>query len=295
MANDFATGVMAGEEQKEKNPFNIIMNRFLDAQARRYKEDQARKGEEADLFKSLTVLNKDYLYKRELAKIEGEEKRKTKLAEQEGEITGTERLLKTFGMGGQSSLPPGTTAKIGNLTVPLVREYTEGESKTLSQAGSVIKQAAELKSILQGEIEQVKTGKKTTDVKFSSLFPFQAGSKEAQNYKLILDDMSDRILRLRSGAQINEREYSRLRKLLPKFGRYHEIDIKQLDKFTEEFEAIQGRIESGATWDNRQNKFIGEQEIGQQTNIPSFNSEQEALASGVKGMVIINGKKARID
>ncbi len=36
----------------------------------------------------------------------------------------------------------------------------------------------------------------------------------------------------------------------------------------------------------------GEQTQGQ---IPSFNSEQEAEKSGIKGVVIINGKKARID
>ena len=256
MANPFTEGMATATEVSEKrNPFSAISKRIDEAIARRAKTRDAEDADIRDLKKSMFVLRYKHDYDKELEKIKGEEE----IKKQEAGITQTQKLIESFRGGGQN-LPPGTTAKVGNLTIPVNREFTEGESKTLSQAGSVIKQAEELKSILQGEMESNKSGKKTGNVKFEALFPFQVGSKEAQNYKLVLDDMSDRILRLRSGAQINEREYQRLRKLLPRFGRYHEVDIKQLDKFLEEFTAIEGRIEGGATWDKKQNKFIGGQE-----------------------------------
>lgn len=80
---------------QERNPFNVILSRFSEAQARRYKEDQDRKKEEADLSKSLQILNKDYLYKQELAKVEEEEKRKT--ASLESELTSGRESKKQFG------------------------------------------------------------------------------------------------------------------------------------------------------------------------------------------------------
>ena len=93
MANEFFTGVEAAERQNERNPFNIILNRFQEAQARRYKEDKERKTEEFELNKALQVLNKDYLYKQELEKAKSEEERKTKASEREAELAGTQKLI----------------------------------------------------------------------------------------------------------------------------------------------------------------------------------------------------------
>ena len=48
-------------------------------------------------------------------------------------------------------------------------------------------------------------------------FPTTYGSEKAINIQRSLDNMSDLLLRLRSGAQINEQEFDRLRSLMPTY------------------------------------------------------------------------------
>lgn len=81
--------------------------------------------------------------------------------------------------------------------------------------------------------------------KFKGALPFGGLDKEGQRFQLIVGDLGDRLLRLRSGAQINEGEYRRLSNLLPKFWRDNEIDLEQLNKFKLEFGNILGRVQSG--------------------------------------------------
>lgn len=64
------------QETEQKNPFNVILGRWNEAEARRLKEDEDRKKEEADLKKSLMGLQYEYNYKKELEKIKGDENRK---------------------------------------------------------------------------------------------------------------------------------------------------------------------------------------------------------------------------
>jgi len=92
MAGEFFQGVETAQKQNESNPFNVIFGRFQEAQVRRYKEDQQRRTEEAELSKALQVLNKDYLYKQELEKAKAEEERKNLLfkGQTEGRITETQ-------------------------------------------------------------------------------------------------------------------------------------------------------------------------------------------------------------
>ena len=102
MATPFTTGMQAGTEQSERrNPFNIILSRFNEAQARRYKEDSERKKEEAELRKSLMQLSYQKDYEAELVKAKAEEERETAQIEQEAKTSRQRELLKTFGMGGE--------------------------------------------------------------------------------------------------------------------------------------------------------------------------------------------------
>ncbi|MDI6732315.1 MAG: hypothetical protein QME16_00080 [Planctomycetota bacterium] len=76
MASPFVEGIEAGRRQSEGNPFNVILGRFREAQARRYQEDKERKKEEAELQKTLTGLQYEYNYRKELEKIQTEEANK---------------------------------------------------------------------------------------------------------------------------------------------------------------------------------------------------------------------------
>lgn len=71
------------------------------------------------------------------------------------------------------------------------------------------------------------------------------GDEQSQRYHLIRKDFSDRLLRLRSGAQINEQEFSRLMGMLPQWYRNNGVDIEQLGKFKNEYTNLMGRLSGG--------------------------------------------------
>lgn len=70
-------------------------------------------------------------------------------------------------------------------------------------------------------------------------------SIETQDYALIRNDYADRLLRLRSGAQINEPEFQRLMNLLPQWWRNDKSDVKQLKKFRDEYKNLMNGLQSG--------------------------------------------------
>jgi hypothetical protein len=113
-----------------------------------------------------------------------------------------------------------------------------------------------------------------------------------------VQDIKDRLLRARSGAQINEQEYQRLVQLVPdqfqsipdftaKLGRFQQV----LDSMTstKRQELIRAGYRGAATLPNArpspESPFGGIQ-------TPSFNTPEEADASGYKGPAIIGGRKA---
>jgi hypothetical protein len=67
-------------------------------------------------------------------------------------------------------------------------------------------------------------------------------NKGTQDYGLIRRDFSDRLLRLRSGAQINEQEYKRLMNMLPQWWRNTDSDVEQLNKFKTEYQNLMSRL-----------------------------------------------------
>ena len=93
--------------------------------------------------------------------------------------------------------------------------------------------------------------------KIKAKVPFNAFDEKAQRYEFVRSDMADRILRLRSGASINEQEFKRLSSLLPSVGRFDKVDIQNLQDFEREFSTLAGRINSGAKWDELTQSFKG--------------------------------------
>ena len=197
------------------------------------------------------------------------------------------KVLKNFFGGGEpgadgvpsngvnSNFPPGSTFSLGGVTIPLNRKYSETESKSLSGAGALLKDLSELKGMF--EKGSATGGAQLTggaSMGLSNLpligAPLSAavmgfggilkGGENRQNYSDLLRNVANRLLYLRSGAQINEQEYKRFVAQLPALMRNDKLDKKQLNRFIEEFSALRGRIESGAQWDSKQKSFIGGKE-----------------------------------
>ena len=126
----------------------------------------------------------------------------------------------------------------------------EAQAKTNAQ--EMIGKSRELQQILLDDKDWF-GGIGSTKIK--AKVPFNAFSKTAQRYEFVKGDLADRILRLRSGASINEQEANRLLKLLPSVGRFDEVDIQGLQDFENEFSNLAGRINSGVLWDKTTQSF----------------------------------------
>ena len=83
------------------------------------------------------------------------------------------------------------------------------------------------------------------------------GDVDARKILKKLTDASDRLLRLRSGAQINEQEFKRLRSLFPNFGDIltsmkvgnTELIMSNLEEFETEFANTRARILEGTSFE----------------------------------------------
>lgn len=83
----------------------------------------------------------------------------------------------------------------------------------------------------------------------------QAGT-DRQNFSDLVENLNNRLLYLRSGAQINDKEFQRLTRLMPSIYRKNELDVKQLNRFESEFQNIKSRIEKGVKWDGKSGRFV---------------------------------------
>jgi len=70
---------------------------------------------------------------------------------------------------------------------------------------------------------------------FAASLPFGGFSESGQELKSIIEDVGERILRLKSGAAVTPSEYERFIGMLPKFLRMDKVDLNQLDRLEEEF------------------------------------------------------------
>ena len=120
-------------------------------------------------------------------------------------------------------------------------KLTDTESQKYENAESINIQLQDLKSIIQEDATKG-IGVSLQKAQFPVVGAF---TEQGQRYRLIRGDISDRLLRMRSGAQINEQEFKRLNQLLPRIFRRENIDLEQLNKFEREFSRIQERIRSG--------------------------------------------------
>jgi hypothetical protein len=274
----FTTGVESGKGVS--NPFGIILREIGGAQKRRIEEDKTRKKEEESLVRALEILDR-----KQQDALELEEKK------QEGAIE-LQKIKNTSGVGdiqafiqalsGGSNIPPGTNLSVqgpggSKVTLPLNRKFTGEEVKSLSTADQLTSEIGDLKSLIQSD--------KGVSAQFLGSLPFGAGTEQGQSFSLLKNSIGERLLRLRSGAQINEKEYQRFRKLLPSIFRKDKLDLKQLGRFEDEFNSIKGRILSGAKFDKDKSEFI----------VP------EGGSAGTQGNVVImtdskgNRAKVRVD
>lgn len=224
MANPFMEGVATAQEQNKQNPFNIILGRFQEAQARRYKEDMERKKEEAELSKSLQILNKDYLYKTELEKFKAEEERKGLIPKglAEGKITETEET----GEGTFEGTPFGAVGKRFKARTTETPVYlvdpatgqlkqvgtTEKGAKVVSTpqpTAEKVQMASNLDAML-GSLNDMETKLKDPKILLRNLNPFAE-----REFKAILDTYDKTSAIAAGGKQLTQTELNLIRKTRP--------------------------------------------------------------------------------
>jgi hypothetical protein len=176
------------------------------------------------------------------------------------------KLFNSF-MGGADgtmpNLPPGSQMSVGGLTIPLNRKYTESESRTLASSDAILKDLSELKSMYgdkNNNITWAQWSNALSKIPAIGSLIYGLSGETAQNFKDLSKNISERLLRLRSGAQINESEYRRFVEMMPSLFRQDKLDIKQMDRFINEFTSLQGRIQKGYVWDKNKKEFTGGQE-----------------------------------
>lgn len=113
------------------------------------------------------------------------------------------------------------------------RKLTGEENKAIGYANSLNK-----------DLDYMK-GKIGSNDELFSYAPFGAFQEGAQSFKDSLQAVSNVLLYLRSGAQINEQEYRRLRKNLPSLTGRAEVDKRKIERFQAEFNGIKDRIKYG--------------------------------------------------
>ncbi len=136
-------------------------------------------------------------------------------------------------LGGGANIPVGTTMKAGPFTIPLNPKMSVEESRMLQYAEGMLGDVQELKGLLGTKNEIIGN------------IPGGLWMEGPQRFALARDRLADALLRLRSGAQINEQEYRRLRNLLPTAMRRYDVDMDNLLKFEREFAAIAQRLAYG--------------------------------------------------
>lgn len=152
----------------------------------------------------------------------------------------------------EAAVPKGSIVRNTTTEDDLRRKYSvrnEFESPTEAEvskkviAEGMVKRIGELKGVLTSDVD------KFSGTKIKASLPFGLMDKKAQRYDSVQRALADDLLRLKSGAQINEQEFQRLSKLLTKPWRYDDVDIQNLTDFENQFTSIADRINKGFIWD----------------------------------------------
>lgn len=164
-----------------------------------------------------------------------------------------EQALQRIGQGEQFIIKRRITSRQGikEEEVSTPKELTEGEAKTSSGAEEVLKEIDDLEKIILSEptdkgdsIPFFGKSAQAQGVKIPFIAPYGV-SEKGQEYRTIRESINNRLLYLRSGAQINDKEYRRLSGMLPELFRSDKVDLQQLERFKNEFAIILKRIQLG--------------------------------------------------
>ena len=319
--SDFAESMATAQEASQKrNPFGVILNSWNKAQSRRYEEDTARKKEEAELKNALINLGAQAEYDKAMKAEEGKEERETARIEQEAKTSRQQELLKTFGMGGEGKagdieLTGGSITAEGEPTFTFGKTAAakgkEASVKEGFERAEGIKRAAKKLASITRQFNEALPQEQKDDF----TLPFRVAGTTAglasrfglkSNPKLTaLQDTSK--LQLRSilrdmgeGARMSDQDITQNVAVIEqaglsdkerkaKVGSFMQTAVDSMDKDT-----IRLITEDDSSVKLLKSFGVKLQQQAQ-GNIPSFRSEQEAEASGIKGEVIINGRNARID
>lgn len=157
--------------------------------------------------------------------------------------------------------PPGSEVTREGIKMPINREMTVEETKAMAGAEAINRHIDFIKGMQADPTFRDKFTKATFRVGGSSEkgqvfgFPTSFGDSDAMKLSFAIQDMSNRLLYLRSGAQINEKEFTRLSRSLPSMTdisdndpTYSTLNFK-LDAFKKDLEAIRNRIMLGGNYD----------------------------------------------
>lgn len=128
----------------------------------------------------------------------------------------------------KGALPPGSSETISDSPSLTVKtpDFSLDESRAISSAGAFSKHSSTIRNYMDTlPRNQFETIFKKATARLSGGgekgnirgFPTTFGDKDAQKMNFAIKDMEDRLLRLRSGAAINQQEFSRLSSLLPSY------------------------------------------------------------------------------
>ena len=318
---DFAGSMATAQEASQKrNPFGVILDSWNKAQSRRYEEDAARKKEEAELKNALISLGAKAEYEKAMDEEEEKGKRETTRIEQEAKASRQRELLGAFGMGGKGKaedieLTGGSITAEGEPTFTFGKTAAakgkEASVKEGFERAEAIRRAAKKLASITRQFNEALPQEQKDDF----TLPFRVAGTTAglasrfglkSNPKLTaLQDTAK--LQLRSilrdmgeGARMSDQDITQNVAVIEQAGLSDKERKAKVSSFMQTaIDSMDKDTIRLITEDDSSVKLLKSfgVKLQQQAqgNIPSFRSEQEAEASGIKGEVIINGRNARID
>jgi hypothetical protein len=183
---------------------------------------------------------------------------KSKIESQKETFKGLEQYL---GDKNGEGLPEGVSIKIGDVTLTgkAPKKYGETESQTLNYADTLSQDIDEIISILD-DPESKKAQFTSMIPSILGITPEAFGNIKGQAFKLLNQRISQSLIYMRSGKQINKEEYLRFKDMLAKFSRADTLDKENMNKLKEEMARVSGRIKEGKLWDEKEKKFTAKDE-----------------------------------
>ena len=259
----YATGTMAGSPLE--GLLSAVNKKFQERNTRRAKDAEEEKSLTSELVKLTAIENVKSKYAKEQTAFSEEEKRKTEIAKQEQGLSQTSAILKQFGMEGGTNLPPGTTVKAGNFTIPLNPKLTQEQGASVAAAKEVEDDVNSFKTLLTKHKGEAGSIAKLT-------LPYALVGGDTEEMKRITDQLRARIPFAKGGKQLTPFEAKTLFQLLPQPGQSETTINKNLDKFVSEFNKM-SEIAIKGTAGTGQNQTLGQgkYKAGDTKNIKGIN------------------------